>query len=145
MAPTPKRSEETHGHRTKAEKAEREGRKAPGGESVEIPPAGDWHPQVVAFYNSLPRSGQSQFYEQSDWELAVITCEMLDRALSGDNLNARALAEVNKMLSNLMVTEGARRKLHLELQRPVGGSSSLDGDDTPALAVIEDYKKRLTG
>lgn len=145
MAPVPNRGGQSHKHLTRAEIAEREGRKAPGATEVSIPEPGDWHPRVIAFYKSLAESGQSRFYEPSDWQLAVLCCEFLDRAIGKEDLNARALGEVTKMLRDLMVTEGARRKLHLELQRPVGGFSSLDGDDTPALAVIEDYRNKITG
>lgn len=146
MARVPKRPEENHKHLTKAERAEREQRKAPGAEQVDIPPAGDWSPQVVAFYNALAASGQSRFYEPSDWAMAHLACEYLDRSLpSSGEVNARALAEVNKMLRDLMVTEGARRKLHLELQRPQGGWSSLAEGDTPGVTAIEDYKNRITG
>jgi hypothetical protein len=49
---------------------------------IEIPaPDEDWHPIAIRWYMSLTKSGQSIFYEPSDWETAYVLAETLSREL----------------------------------------------------------------
>lgn len=144
----PKRSDQKHGHRSKAEKELIE--HAPGADRVEIPEADpDWHPVAARWFNSLADSGQSAFYEPSDWETAYLLAESLSRDLSekvvavtkdGQEIKAAtpisgaSLSAYLKGMGDLLVTEGDRRRARLELQRPKGGTGGEGGGDVSWLA-----------
>lgn len=118
---------------------------------VEIPePDASWHPIALLVYESLPDSGQSQFYEPSDWAAAYLVCESISRDLSpqfvavtesGESvyetipLKGASLAAYLKAMSVLMVTEGDRRRMRLELERP-------EEKPVPAsVTALEAYRK----
>lgn len=89
------------------------------------PPAEDrkWHITAKRLYRSLKNSGQTTFWQQSDWEYARLTMDELSKALKTAKdkpLRAGQLAELNKMLAELMVTEPARRRARVELQHAAG-------------------------
>ena len=42
-------------------------------------PDPDWHPIALAMFTSLRESGQSDFYQSSDWALAYSLCDDLSR------------------------------------------------------------------
>ena len=89
-----KRPEDRIGHRSAARDARdlaRYGYAASGpvsrarsrrAELPAIPQASEkWLPQSRSWFNSLKLSGQSEFYEASDWMMAVIAAEAFDRFL----------------------------------------------------------------
>jgi len=109
---------------------------------VRVPPVPQGlHPIARRMYASLRDSGQSSFYEPSDWEAArlaaTVTTDMLwmpqqlDRQAKprkGSDgkvlprrprarISAELLAAVWKMWTDLMITEGARRRARLEIVR----------------------------
>jgi hypothetical protein len=141
--PIPKRSEELMGHLTKAQRAERTEGQAPGAEHVEIPePDPEWNPIARRWYDSLAESGQSRFYEPSDWATAVYVAEAMSRNLRHpERFNAQLFATVLSASRELLTTEGARRQLRLELQRPRAGDS-FDGEN---VAAIANYRKHIAG
>lgn len=119
----------------------------------------DWHPVARAWYESLARSGQSAFYEPSDWATAQLLAESMSRELkpqyvgttkSDDPIYASrpptgaALAAWLKGMSVLLATEGDRRRLQVELQRRPDAE-----DDGPAgVAAVTDiraWKEALSG
>lgn len=77
------------------------------------------HYQTVSWYNSLIESAQSKYYEPSDWEYARILAHFLDRLLKNPNARGAAmmLTTLNTMMSNLLITEGDRRRVRLEVER----------------------------
>lgn len=78
-----------------------------------------WHITAKRLYRSLKDSGQTEFWQQTDWEYARFTMEQISHALHAaeDNpLRAGQLAEMNKMLQELMFTEPARRRARIELE-----------------------------
>ena len=133
----PKRSNQKHGHRSKAEKDLVD--RAPGAAVVEAPkPNSRWHPIAKRWFASLADSGQSAFYEPSDWETAYLLAESLSRDLSdkvvgvtkdGKVVKAKtpisgaSLSSYLKAMAALLVTEGDRRRARLELERPKGGAA----------------------
>lgn len=153
--PAPKRSDQ----RRRVNKRPDDGGvdRAPGAGEVE-PPAADpeWHPIALAWFNSLAASGQSAFYEPSDWATAVFIAESMSRELKPQGLvykgeitsyhtmtvKASMLSALMSAMGNLMVTEGDRRRLRLELIRP-----QPDGDDGEGGSVthIDDAARRLRG
>lgn len=100
---------------------------------VEIPAADErWHPLAKLWYDALARSGQAIFYEPSDWATAYLTAESISRDLkpqvvgiSEDGeavmalipLKGSSLSAYMKVFASLMVTEGERRRVRVELER----------------------------
>jgi hypothetical protein len=101
---------------------------------VEIPEAPEhWHETATYWFESLARSGQAVFYEPSDWSLAYILAENLSRELKPQVIGLHPEtgeiqmatvpmkgASLNAMLKGmtaLMVAEGDRRRLSIELER----------------------------
>jgi hypothetical protein len=96
-----------------------------------------WHPIAREFWDSFLRSGQALYWEPSDWMMAKLLCESLSRDLKpqfvgvtqGNDmgpseaiyekipLKGASLSAYLKLASQLMLTEGERRRLALELER----------------------------
>ncbi len=115
--PVPKRINERLGHMSSADKEAVE--KVPVAGAVVAPDPDDgWHPIALRWYESLAESGQAQFYEPSDWATACYLAEAMSRNLhAGQRFSAQLFAAVMSGMSNLLVTEGDRRRVRLELER----------------------------
>lgn len=113
------------------------------GEVVAPKPSETWHPTAAAWYASLVESGQSRYFEPSDWQAAHFTAALMSDCLTGEGVNAQLVAQIRGMMADLLTTEGARRRAGIELERKVAG-----GDTAPAssgnVTVMEDRRKRLT-
>lgn len=81
---------------------------------LDIPNA---HPMINDFYESLRDSAQARYYEPSDWQYARLTMVFLDGLLKAGRVNGNILAVVNSMLGALLVTEGERRRVRMEVER----------------------------
>ena len=127
--PVPKRIEERLGHVSSADKEAVE--RVPVTGTVVVPAADEaWHPIARRWYDSLPGSGQAQFYEPSDWATAAYLAEAMSRNLhAGQRFSAQLFAAVMSGMSNLLVTEGDRRRVRLELER-------LPDEAVPKLALV---------
>lgn len=123
--PIPKRSEQRI-RRNKDEGSAVEKITAIG--RVEAPPLDfdDPHPMIVDFYDSLQDSAQAQYYEPSDWEFARVTLHFLDKQLKTGKPSAQMYAAINTALSNLLVTEGDRRRVRLEIEREQAKGDLID-------------------
>lgn len=131
--PVPKRSD-VRRRRNKESEPDR----AEAGEQIKAPPlkgAKELHPLAVAWYRSLSQSGQAQFYEASDW----MTAQLIARAISEfcEKPSAMMLSSLLSGASNLLATEGDRRRMRLELER----AAEDDGD--ASVTAIADYKRAL--
>lgn len=131
--PTPKRSEE----RRRRNASNNVDRTAMQGEVV-VPELNleDPHPLVVDLWESLKASGQSQWYEPSDWQRARIACELLSRQLKSGKVSSNMYQTIQSDLASLMTTEGDRRRLRMEIDRD---DQSVSEDD-PRVALMESYK-----
>lgn len=126
---------------------------APGAAEVPVPEADpDWHPLAAKWYESLERSGQSYWYEPSDWAAAQIVAESMSRDLKPQFLgisevtgevvrgtvpiNGTRLSGYLKAWTALLVTEGDRRRARIELERPQAGD-----DDGDKIAWLDDHRK----
>lgn len=89
----------------------------------------DPHPLVVDLFESLKDSAQSQYYEPSDWQYARLTFHFVDKLLKRSDPSAMMLASVNSMLTSLLMTEGDRRRVRLEIERNPQGGEVLDVAD----------------
>jgi hypothetical protein len=91
-------------------------------------PAADplWHPMAREWYESLRHSGQAGWYQPSDWAEAKIAAEILSRMLGARRLSAQLFAAWSSHTVRLLVTEGDRRRVRIELEK--GGQADPDAD-----------------
>lgn len=143
--PPPKRSSQRRRANTPAAG---EPQHALGAAEVVAPKANSrWHPIAKRWFEALKESGQSQFYEPSDWAAAELIAESMSRDLQPQvvgitetgkvvkeriPLKGASLAAYLKAFSALMVTEGDRRRVRLELERPTPEGEG-DGDNVTFL------------
>lgn len=134
--PVPKRSDQ----RRRRNKADVEIEKAEAlTDKVEQPePDERWHPIALDWYRSLAESGQARWYEPSDWQAARLLAEGMTRMLYADDWSGRDFAAIWSGMTELLTTEGARRRSRIEIERTVG-----EGKQPPGVAAIDDYRKRL--
>lgn len=127
---------------------------APAATDVEIPePDKSWHPIALRWYLSLADSGQSHWYEPSDWALAYLIAESMSRDLKpqvvGVSIDGKAvkatiplrgasMSSYLKAMTSLLVTEGDRRRLRIELSKP-----QVDDDEAAAVADLDEYRSRF--
>ena len=113
--PVPKRVDQRLGHVTKAAKAETTAVKAVG--AVDIPPTDEsWHQLAKDWYASLGTSAQARLMEPSDWVAAQIVAAEITRMLA-EPPNASLFGKLWAAMGELMTTEGARRRLKVEVDR----------------------------
>lgn len=84
----------------------------------------DPHELVVDMYRSLGESAQARYYEPSDWAYARLAMLTLNQMLTAKNKNGEPIAisamklqVVNQMFQSLLMTEGDRRRINLEVER----------------------------
>lgn len=149
--PIPKRSDQ----RRRRNKPDLETTKVavPAGEIEPAEAKASWHPIAKRWYESLGESGQAKFYEPSDWALAYIIAESLSRELrpqvigatkEGEPVRASipikgsSMSAYLRAMTALLVTEGDRRRLRLEVQR-----SPVTTEDGGEVSWIDDARRRL--
>lgn len=101
----------------------------------------DVHPLAAEWYESLRVSGQSVFFEPSDWAQAKVWTATLSSALSGGRVTATLIEAWSSGASELLTTEGARRRMRVELSRADDGT---DADEDAAVVALDEYAARLT-
>lgn len=112
-------------------------------EPVEQPEAeAEWHPLAAEWYLSLGKSGQSAFYEASDWAQARIWADLLSKTMrNGKGPSAMLVTAWAAGAAELLTTEGARRRMRLELER----ERPVDADAEAADATVTSLIDRLGG
>lgn len=153
--PVPKRSNQRHGHRSQADRDAID--HAPAAAKVRVPAADrKWHPVARRWYQSLTKSGQSAFYEPSDWATAFLIAESISRDLNPQfvGINERtgepviqsipmkgaSLAAYLRAMTALLVTEGDRRRAKVELER----GAAVDEDEDAAVTALDEWRDRLS-
>lgn len=136
--PVPKRVEERLGHLTKAQKSGTDRVTVEG--AVRPPPTPrNLHPVAARWYKSLVNSGQSRFYEPSDWATAVYVAEVMSKNLKAEKFSAMLFASVMSAMDALLTTEGARRRVRIEITREPDEQEGPSG-----VTAIDDYRNRLS-
>jgi hypothetical protein len=98
----------------------------------------DPHPIIVDFWNSVGESAQSRYYEPSDWQYFRVSLHFLNNMLKrNDKASAQMLTVINQMLQDLLVAEGSRRRVRMEIERNV---TSQDAE----VKNLSDYFKQLS-
>lgn len=139
--PIGKRSDQRHGHRTKAEKEAITKVPVGGGPLPAEEPDETWHPIAQYWFRSLGESGQRIFYEPSDWAEARFLAEVMSRCLESGRISAQLVAAILSGASRLLTTEGDRRRVRIELER----AAQVDADEEAAVAAIDEWRRRLSG
>lgn len=107
-------------------------------EGITIPTAAEhWCPQARSWFNSLKLSGQSAFYEASDWATAVCAAESYDMFFRTHN--ASHMGNFVRLSERLVVTVSDRKRSRIELDDP----EVSDADEEAADAAVIDWHKRL--
>lgn len=112
---------------------------------VEIPePDADWHPIARQVYEAQKKSGQVIWMEPSDWSMLYLICESISRDLNpqvvgiteeGDvvkdyiPLKGASLSSYLKSFEALLMAEGGRRRLRIELERQKRIDAAAEGGD----------------
>lgn len=111
-----------------------------------VDPDPEWGKIARMLWDSLALSGQSAFYQQSDWAYAYHVCDELDaykRPVTDRNgneyrkLSGQMFMALNAAMEKLLLTEGDRRRVRIELEEPDDGEAS-EGEK-----AVEDYKAML--
>ena len=111
---------------------------------VEIPqPAEEWHPIARQIYEAQMASGQVIWMEPSDWSMLYLLCESISRDLNpqvvgitedGDvvkdsiPLKGASLSSYLKAFEALLMAEGGRRRLRIELERQKRIDAAAEGE-----------------
>ena len=98
------------------------------------------HPVAAAWYESLKESGQSAFFEPSDWAAAVYAVQVITKSLRV-GASAAMMSAAWGMMDALLTTELARRKARLQVQRALGGEK----DEIQRPTALDGYRKALGG
>lgn len=131
--PVPKRSEE----RIRRNKDDVEVTKLEATGVVEVPELGieDPHPMIVDFWEAICDSAQAKFYEPSDYQYARFTLHFANKLVLSGRPSSQMLAAVNSALSDLLVSEGHRRRVRLEVEREQAKAEVFD--------IAEEFRKRM--
>lgn len=128
--PVPKRSSERAGHRTKAEQPD----KVVVPVAFQVPPASEeWAEEARRWYESLAESGQSRYFEPSDWAYARLLARLLSDQLGKARPSSEMMKAILTAMNDLGTTEGARRRLRIEVERPASDA----GDPGAELIILD--------
>lgn len=97
----------------------------------------DWHPIAADLYNACRNSGQADFYQQSDVALLYSLCDDLSYYKSSYKRSGQMLQSIYSAMERLLVAEGDRRRVRIELHEPEKDAQSA------AVLAIADYKAQL--
>lgn len=98
------------------------------------------HPIARRWYRALTTSGQSKFFEPSDWAAALLLAAELTRMLEG-RFSAMAFAALWSAMGDLGTTEAARRRVRIEIERP----DDADEAEAAGVAMLDQYREALGG
>jgi len=99
----------------------------------------EWHKLIRELYSDITESGQSAFYEPSDWGMLRIGCQMMSGQMLSGKPSAVMFAAWDALMARLLVTEGDRRRMRLELERAKGP----DADAEAGVASMSEWRQRL--
>lgn len=119
-----------HGHRTQDEL---EVDKAPAGaELVWYPEDPEWCEDAKRIYESFRVSGVIVFWEQSDVAQLHFLCSEITWYRQLAKFSGQGLQALLSGLTELGATEGARRRMKIELQRDSGSQGDSETDNAIA-------------
>lgn len=106
---------------------------------VEVPELGipKPHPLIVDLYESMKNSAQSKYYEPSDWATARVTFHFLNKQLRSTKPSAQMLASLFSQMTSLLLTEGDRRRVRIEVER------NQNQPDAKVVSIADHFKQQL--
>ena len=105
---------------------------------IPIPDANpNWYPKVQSWFRSLKLSGQSAFYEASDWSTAVSAARAYD--ISIRTQNASWFTSFTRLSERLAVTIVDRQRARIELSDP----EPTDADEDAAYSAVSHWQGHL--
>jgi hypothetical protein len=96
-----------------------------------------WKPTAQSWFRSLKLSGQSEFYEPSDWATAVAAAQAYDVFLR--TYNASIFAQFVRLSERLGCTISDRKRSRIELDEP----DPTDDDEDEADDAVNGWHGRL--
>ncbi len=107
---------------------------------VEIPDLGlrDPDPLVEDMYEAMKQAGQKKYFEPTDWQYARLALRLLDQELKKPTFSAVKLQALNQMFANLLLTEGDRRRVRIEIER----QKSAEGNVIDAADAFRDWMSK---
>jgi len=96
-----------------------------------------WHPIARLLWDSTLESGQTDFYESSDYAFLYSICDDVSYYKTMGKRSGQMLASIYSAMENLLVTEGARRRVRVELQ------DEEVGEDDAVVTQMDDYRRQL--
>jgi hypothetical protein len=110
-----------------------------GNQDIPIPsPDPKWKPEARSWFNSLKLSGQSDFYEASDWATAVAAAQAYDVFLR--TYNASIFGHFVHLSERLGCTISDRKRSRIELAEP----DLTDEDEDEADNSVQGWHGRLS-
>lgn len=96
-----------------------------------------WHPQAQSWFRSLALSGQSEFYEASDWATAVLAAQIYDGYMRTRQVSL--LPHFQRLSERLGVTVVDRKRNRIELS----DAEASDRDEEAADEAVIAWHGRL--
>lgn len=99
----------------------------------------EWHPLAGDLYRSFKKSGQTRFWEPSDWQTARVQCHLLSVELRKTKPSPAMIGNIFSALARLGVTEGDRRRMGIEIERDQAKPKLAE------VSVMDEYRHGLGG
>lgn len=89
---------------------------------VEPPKLGIIKPRAIIrdLYQGFIESAQAKYYEPSDWQMIRLNLMLLDEQLKAKKPNGQIISVIMSTFTELLATEGARRRVRIEIERNKG-------------------------
>lgn len=133
MPRPPKPSEVRRGHSNSNRATEKSGRGLPDHACPPPEPPDGLSERAQSWYQGLIESGQSRFYESSDWQLALIGAILLSDY--AETKRSTTMAQFLSINRDLLSTESVRRGAMLELDHK--------SSQPPKRKASDEYKRAL--
>lgn len=137
--PMPKRSSE----RTRNNKAGEDGIELKKGIALEwswVKADKEWPAFIRDYYNSFQHTGMSAYYQQTDIQQLYMACHILAEQFKTARPSAIMVGEAFKLLDGLGATEGERRRMKIELDKP---KEETDEEANQKIAAVTSIHDRL--
>lgn len=95
----------------------------------------DPHPIIQSLWDSLGDSGQAKYYEPSDWEYMRFILHFADGLIKNSRPSGQMLQTITSAMTDLLVSEGARRRVRMEIERESAANEVID--------ISKELKKRM--
>lgn len=97
----------------------------------------EWHDIAKQLWNALHTSGQADFYQDTDWAFAYSLMDDLSHYKTQYKRSGQMLQTIYSALERLLITEGDRRRVRVELEAP------LPETEPAAVLAIAEYRQEL--